>query len=85
MTNVGGIAKEQLESIIARIEKLEEEKAHLGADIREIYAEAKANGFDAKILRQVIALRKIDADARLEQEFLLDLYKNALDMGSSSK
>ena len=85
MTNVGGIAKEQLESIIERIEKLEEEKANLGADIREIYAEAKANGFDAKILRQVIALRKIDADARLEQEYLLDLYKNALDMGSSSQ
>jgi len=85
MTNVGGIAKEQLESIIARIEKLEEEKSHLTADIREVYAEAKANGFDAKILRQVIALRKIDADARLEQEYLLDLYKKALDMGSSSK
>jgi uncharacterized protein (UPF0335 family) len=85
MTNVGGIAKEQLQSIVGRIERAEEEKANLAADIREVYAEAKANGFDAKTLRQVVRLRKIDLDEREEQEYLLDLYKAALDMGRPSK
>lgn len=80
MTNIGGIAKEQLKSVIERIERLEEDKAHLAADIREVYAEAKANGFDTKTLRQVIRLRKMDADDRQEQEYMLDLYLNALSM-----
>jgi len=80
MTQVGGIAKEQLQSIIERIERLEEEKANLGADVREVYAEAKANGFDAKTLRQVVRLRKLDADDRQEQEYMLDLYLAALNM-----
>lgn len=80
MTNVGGIAKEQLHSVIERIERLEEEKAHLAADIREVYAEAKANGFDSKTLRQVVRLRKMDADDRKEQEYMLELYLEALNM-----
>jgi uncharacterized protein (UPF0335 family) len=85
MTNVGGIAKEQLQSVVERIERFEEERANLAAGIREVYAEAKANGFDAKTLRQVVRLRKIDLDDRQEQEYLLDLYKDALDMGGTPK
>lgn len=85
MTNVGGIAKEQLKSIIERIERLEEEKAQTAADIREVYAEAKANGFDAKTLRQVVRLRKLDADDRQEQEYMLELYLSALNMAPAPK
>jgi len=73
-----GIAAGQLKALIQRIERLEEEKAALGADIREIYAEAKANGFDPKIMRQVVRLRKLDKADRQEQEALLDLYLHAL-------
>lgn len=75
-----GIASDRLRSFVERIEKLEEEKAALGSDIREVYAEAKSAGFDAKILRQVVRLRKLDAAERQEQEALLDLYKHALGM-----
>ncbi len=85
MTNVGGIAKEQLQSVVERIERLEDEKANLAADIREVYAEAKANGFDAKTLRQVVRLRKLDADDRQEQEYMLDLYLAALNMAKPPK
>ncbi len=80
MTKVGGIAGEQLRSIIERIERLEEEKAALAADIRDIYAEAKGNGFDNKALRQIVKLRKMDSGEREEQDFLLDTYKRALGM-----
>jgi|TARA_B100000315_G_scaffold257085_1_gene304741 uncharacterized protein (UPF0335 family) len=80
MVDVGGIASERLRTIIERIERLEEEKAALAEDIREVYSEAKAAGFDAKILRQLIRLRKLDGADRREQEELLDLYKRALDM-----
>ena len=80
MTDVGGIASERLRTIIERIERLEEEKAALAEDIREIYSEAKVAGFDAKIIRQLIRLRKLDGVDRREQEELLDLYKRALDM-----
>ena len=73
-----GIAAGQLKSLIQRIERLEEEKTALGADIREVYAEAKANGFDPKIMRQVVRLRKLDKSDRQEQEALLDLYLHAL-------
>lgn len=79
-TKKGGIAGEQLKSIIQRIERLEEEKAALAADIREVYAEAKGNGFDPKILRQVIRLRRLDATERQEQDAVLDLYLHALGM-----
>ena len=79
--NVGGIAGDQLRSYIERIERLEEEKAALAADIKEVFAEAKANGFDVKIMRQVLKLRKMDKDDRDEVETLLELYKRALGMG----
>jgi uncharacterized protein (UPF0335 family) len=75
-----GFAKEHLKSFIERIERLEEEKAALTADIREVYAEAKGSGFDTKIMRQVIRLRKLDRADRQEQEAMLDLYLGALGM-----
>jgi uncharacterized protein (UPF0335 family) len=80
MAEPAGVARDQLKSIIARIEKLEEEKAAIAGDIKEVYAEAKANGFDAKTLRQVVRIRKQDSAERQEQEALLDLYLHALGM-----
>lgn len=76
--NVGGIAAAQLRSVIERIERLEEDKAAVAADIKEVFAEAKANGLDTKILRQVIKIRKADPDERAEQEALLDVYLRAI-------
>ena len=70
-SEVGGIAADRLRSLIERIERLEEEKAALGSDIRDIYAEAKSAGFDVKIMRAIIKLRKMNAADRDEQEFLL--------------
>ena len=78
--NSGGVSSDQLRSYIERIERLEREKAALAADIREVFAEAKGNGFDVKIMRQAIRLRKLDKDDRDEQEALLDLYMRALGM-----
>lgn len=78
MAKTGGIAAERLKSFIERIERLEEEKAALAADVREVYAEAKGTGFDTKIMRQIIKLRKLDAAARAEQDALLELYKQAV-------
>jgi len=78
MSDVGGIAADRLRSFIERIERLEEEKAALTSDIREVYAEAKGNGFDTKTMRQVVKLRKMDTAERQEQESLLDLYKRAI-------
>ena len=80
MADVGGIANDRLRTIIERIERLEEEKAALAEDIREVFSEAKSAGFDVKILRQVIRLRKLESSDRQEQEAILDLYKRALDM-----
>ena len=80
MTEVGGIAGDQLRAFIERIERLEEEKAALAADVREVFAEAKGNGFDVKIMRQVLRLRKMDGDDRAEEEALLDIYKRAIGM-----
>jgi uncharacterized protein (UPF0335 family) len=77
-----GFAKDQLRSLIERVERLEEERTALSADIREVYAEAKGNGFDTKILRQVVRLRKLDRADRQEQEAILDLYMSALGMRS---
>jgi uncharacterized protein (UPF0335 family) len=77
---VAGIAADRLKSLIERIERLEEEKAALAGDIRDVYAEAKAVGFDTKILRKVIALRKRKPDERQEQEAILELYLQALGM-----
>ena len=78
--NTGGVAQAQLRSVVERIERLEEEKAAIANDIKEVYAEAKGNGFDTKTLRQVIRLRKQDKAERQEQEAILDLYMSALGM-----
>lgn len=81
MAEKGGIAAARLKGFIERIERLEEEKKGIAADVREIYGEAKGEGFDTKVMRQVVKLRKLDHDDRQEQEHLLALYLNALDMG----
>jgi uncharacterized protein (UPF0335 family) len=80
MAEPGGIAAAQLRAIVERIERLEDEKKALSEDIRDVYAEAKANGFDTKTLRTVVRLRKQDKAEREEQEALLDLYLHALGM-----
>lgn len=80
MVETGGIAAERLRQFIERVERLEEEKTALSADIREVFAEAKAVGFDPKIMRQVIKLRKMDRADAVEQEALLQVYKTALGM-----
>lgn len=77
---VGGVAVDQLKGIISRVEKLEEEKSGIAADIRDVFAEAKGNGFDTKAIRSVIRLRKMDAADRDEQEAILDTYRRALGM-----
>jgi len=74
------IAADQLRSFVERIERLEEEKAALSSDVREVYAELKAMGFDAKTVREVVRLRKLDTNELQEQEALLDTYKTALGM-----
>jgi uncharacterized protein (UPF0335 family) len=80
MADIGGIAGAQLKSFIERIERLEDEKRALGEDIKEVYAEAKGSGFEPKIMRQIIKIRKMDEKEHDEQETLLDLYKRALNM-----
>lgn len=80
MADVGGVAADRLRSFVERIERLEEEKATLSADIKEVYAEAKGTGFDIKTLRQIIKLRKLDQADRQEMEEMLELYKRALDI-----
>ena len=80
MTEVGGVAADRLRSFIERIERLEEEKAALAADIKETYSEAKGTGFDIKVIRMIVRLRKMDTSDRQEQEQILDLYKRALDI-----
>jgi len=79
MAEVGGVAGERLRSFIERIERLEEEKQALAADIREVYSEAKGSGFDIKVMRQLIRLRKMDGDDRSEMEAVLDVYERALE------
>jgi uncharacterized protein (UPF0335 family) len=85
MPDVGGIAGEQLKSFIERIERLEEEKRTLSADIKDVYAEAKGSGFDIAIMRQIIRIRRMDQDDVDEQETLLDIYKRALGMLPSAE
>lgn len=77
---VGGIAVDRLRSLIERIERLEEEKSGIAGDIRDIYAEAKSAGFDPKVMRVMIKLRKMNAADRDEQEFLTETYRKALDI-----
>ena len=78
--DVGGVAGQRLRNFIERIERLEEEKANLMEDIKETYGEAKGVGFDAKTMRKIVSLRKMDAEKRRESEELLDLYKTAIGM-----
>lgn len=78
--DVGGVAGDRLRSFIERIERLEEEKAALMEDIKEVYAEAKGVGFDAKTMRKIVSLRKMDHEKRREAEEILDLYKAAIGM-----
>ena len=80
MIDVGGIAGDRLRSYIERIERLEAEKTALTSDIREIFSEAKGNGFDIKIMRQIVRLRRMDRQDRLEQEELLAIYQHAIGM-----
>lgn len=80
MAEGGQVAQDRLKSFIERIERLEEEKAALMADIKEVYAEAKGTGFDVKTMRKVISLRKMEENDRQEAEFLLDTYLSALGM-----
>lgn len=84
MSDVNGVAQDQLRSFVERIERLEEEKKTISDDIKDVYAEAKGNGFDTKVLRRVISLRKQDADERNEQEAILDLYLQALGMAPAA-
>ena len=79
-TKTGGIAADRLRSIVDRIERLEEERKALGSDIKDIYAEAKSAGFDIKVLRQLIRIRKQETAEVEEQETMLDLYRRALGM-----
>ena len=78
MARGGGVAAERLKSFIERIERLEEEKAALTSNIREIYSEAKGTGFDTKVMRQIVRLRKMEEADRQEQQAILDTYKKAL-------
>jgi uncharacterized protein (UPF0335 family) len=80
MPNVGGVAGERLKSFIERIERLEEEKKALAEDIKEVFSEAKGVGFDVKIMRQIIRIRRMDEDDRDEQEALLETYLRAIGM-----
>lgn len=78
MKKPSGIAADRLRSFLDRIERLEEEKAGLTADIREVYAEAKGSGFDTKVMRHIVRLRKMDSADRQEQEALLEVYRRAI-------
>lgn len=77
---VGGVAVDQLRSIIGRVEKLTEEKEGIAADIKDVFAEARGNGFDCAAIRTIIKMRKVSASEREEAETILDTYMNALGM-----
>jgi len=76
--DVGGVAGKRLKSFIERVERLEEEKAALAEDIKDVYGEAKATGFDVKTIRKLVRLRKMDIEKRREEDELLELYKAAI-------
>lgn len=82
MVQAGGIAGEQLRLFIERVERLEEEKKGIADDIRDVFSEAKAVGFDVKVMRQVLKIRKMDSEARQEMEALLDVYLHAIEGGA---
>jgi uncharacterized protein (UPF0335 family) len=85
MTEPGGVAGDQLRAFVERIERLEEEKKVISDDIKDVYAEAKGNGFDAKIMRKVVSLRKKQPHEREEEEAVLDLYLHALGMAGPAE
>jgi uncharacterized protein (UPF0335 family) len=76
----GGVSGERLRAFIQRIEKLEEDKAAVGEDLKEVYSEAKGVGYDTKVIRKLVSLRKIELEKRREAEELLELYKSAIGM-----
>ena len=78
LDTLGATAQGKLKSLIERIERLEEDRKAVTADLREVYAEAKGDGFDAKILRKVVKLRGLDSAKRAEEEALIDLYLSAI-------
>ncbi|MEO0496272.1 MAG: DUF2312 domain-containing protein [Pseudomonadota bacterium] len=80
MVDATGFAREQLRSFIERVERLEEQKKEIGEEISDVFAEAKGNGFDVKVMRQIIRLRKVDASQREEEDAVRDLYLTALGM-----
>ncbi|MCL4168394.1 UNVERIFIED_CONTAM: hypothetical protein GTU68_061055 [Idotea baltica] len=82
MSDPGGVAADQLRAFVERIERLEEEKKVISDDIKDVYAEAKGNGYDVKILRKVVSLRKKQPHEREEEEAVLDLYLHALGMAA---
>ena len=75
-----GVSADRLKSFVKRIEKLEEDKAAVGEDLKEVYSEAKSAGFDTRIIRRIISLRRLEIEKRREQDELLELYKSALGM-----
>lgn len=79
-TDTGGIAQDVIRSFVERIERLEEEKKNLAEDIKDVYAEAKGSGFEVKILREIVKMRKMEDHERQEQEALIDLYAHTLGM-----
>ena len=76
--DVEGVGGQRLKAFIERVERLEQEKSDLAEDIKEVYAEAKATGFDTKTMRKIVSLRKMDSDKRQEEEHMLELYKKAV-------
>ena len=80
MSDAHGVARDQLRSFIERIERLEEEKKTIADDIKDVYGEAKGTGFDTKVLKKIISIRKQDKDERIEQEAILETYLIALGM-----
>ena len=80
MAEVRGVSTDRLRSFVDRIERLEEDKQALAADIREVYSEAKGAGFNVKVMRQLVRLRKMDKDDRAQMEEILNVYERALDM-----
>jgi uncharacterized protein (UPF0335 family) len=80
MTGIEAVSGERLKSVIKRIEKLEEDKAAISKDIKEVYSEAKGTGFDVKIIRNIVKLRKLEIEKRREQDELTQLYMSAIGM-----
>ena len=78
MADVQGVSGERLKQYLERIERLEEEKAGLADDIKDVYAEAKSAGFDSKIMKMIVRLRKMASEKRREEEEILDIYKSAI-------